>query len=365
MKQTIIHTTKNLAKVGAAGGVIFAIGFAFVTQDPKVEEVGPAKAQADIQDFIGAPASKSAKFTEAMVGLGLTPRTYDFNGNVMYFAVGTSHKGVKPMEMMDKIQEHLVDYGVNKKNHSDMVPMQQQARKINWDEASQSDEKMHAAFEPLAKAADPLLDDGDIVPVHVSEHYVEMVGVDTNRDLKDPAALAEDESNRKVRNLMGGYKYIDATWDGDRTEITAVWTAEDFSAERHEGEGLGQSPPDPDVPTCMGCVRDYRMQTIDKSDAFQANMFATNVDVEQTYQFYKRAMVDRGWYETGAQPMMDRLAEYMPELREVQHQGRILNLERDGQAMQLAIIPDAEAGTRVLTLHETSGAQLAHPEKVK
>lgn len=366
MKDRIIHSLVGLTKLGVAGGIIFGIGFTMVTQDPESSELGPAPAKADIQDFMGAPASKSAQFTEAMVAMGLKPRVYDFNGNVMYFAVGATERGVKPRQVLRKVQSHLVDFGINKADHSDMVPLQQSARAVNWDKATENESEMEKRFKPMVDKAS-LLINGEVVPTQVSDNYVEMVGYDKNRNPEDLTQLfAGDDSNRKVGNLMGGYKYIDAYYqpEDDTTQISAVWSAEDFSAERMNGEGNDQSPPDPAIPPCMGCKRDYRMQTIDRGDSYSGNMFSTNLDVNQTYDFYKSAMEQRGWHESGAQPVLDRMAKYMPELRAVNNDGRLLSLERDGQSMQLAIIPKDENNTQILTIHEGADAQAAHPEEL-
>lgn len=360
MKSTVFSAIKNLTKLGVAGGVIFGIGFALVAQDPTSTEVGPAPAKADISDFMGAPASRSAQFTEAMVAMGMAPRMYDFNGNVMFFAVGATEKGVRPRQALREIQAHLVDQGVNKSNHADMVPLRQAAGVIDWEAASKGKGGTDARFKPLVDKAGLLLD-GEVVPTEVTDDYVEMVGYEKNRSVDDLSKLFEgDESNKKVGNLMGGYRYIDAFYDEahDRTEISAVWSSEDFSSGRMDGTADDQSPPDPDVPACMGCERDYRMQTIDKGDAFSGNMYRTNVGVQQTYDFYRNSMAKRGWRESKSQLALNKLAQYMPELREIREKGRVLSLERDGESMQLTILKEEDMPrTHVFTTHESEGAQ--------
>jgi hypothetical protein len=364
----LIYTAKNALKLGVAGGVIFGIGFMFVTQDPNTTEVGPAPAKADIADFLGQSTTRSKEFTKAMVGLGLEPRVYDYNGNVMYFAVGSTK--LRPKEVMYEIQDHLVQQGINKANHADLKPGMQSAKEVNWRALSDLpgkeafDKTLETPqFKSIAAHGDVLLD-GEVVPTSVTENRIEMVGYEKNREGKDIGELLEgDQSNRKVANLMGGYRYIDATWVGDETEVSAVWSAEDFSADRMEGKGNDQSPPDPDVPVCMGCSRDFRMQTIDNGDAFSSNMYNTSLGVDATFEYYRTQMESRGWYEPGANGMLSRLAEYMPELQAINQRGRILHLERgDDEAMQITIMPD-ESGTTVMTSYEARDAQLAHPEK--
>jgi hypothetical protein len=370
MKHTMINAIRNTLKLGVAGGVIFGIGFAFVTQDPATTEVGPAPAKADIADFASTPLTKSAKFTEAMVGLGLKPRIYDYNGNTMFFAVGQSEK--RPKELMYDIQERLVAHGVNKENRTDLKPGMANAMELDWrglrdTPGAESMEKTLADphFKSIAAHGEVLID-GDVVPTLVTENRIEMVGYDKNREgsSEDMEALfAGDESSRKVANLMGGYKYIDAQWVGHGTEVSAVWSSEDFSADRMQGMGNDQSPPDPDVPVCMGCSRDFRMQTKDGGDEFSSNMYNTSLGVDATFNYYRSQMEQRGWYEPGAQGMLSRLAEYMPELQAINETGRVLHLERgDDEAMQITILPDG-SGSKVVATHEAADAQMAHPNK--
>jgi hypothetical protein len=251
-----------------------------------------------------------------------------------------------------------------------MKPSTELVQEINWGSLTslpgrEAFEKTIGTpqFKTISENGGALLD-GEVIPTAVSENRIEMVGYEKNREGKDVGELlAGDDSKRKVANLMGGYRYIDATWMGDETEVSAVWSAEDFSADRMEGKGNDQSPPDPDVPVCMGCSRDFRMQTIDNGDAFSSNMYNTSLGVDQTFEYYRAQMESRGWYEPGANGMLSRLANYMPELQAINQRGRILHLERgDDEAMQITIMPD-EAGTTVMTSHEARDAQLAHPEK--
>lgn len=367
MKNTVINVAKTTLKLGVAGGVIFGIGFAFMTQDPATTEVGPAPAKADIADFVGLKKTKSAQFTQAMVSMGLQPRIYDYNGNTMFFAVGSSE--LRPKDVMYQIQEHLVDEGINTKNHSDLKPVMASAKEVDWEGigdlgGKEALPKMVESphVKSMAAYGDTLLA-GEVVPSEVTEDHVKMIGYDKNREGDVTQLFENDKSDRKIANLMGGYKYIDAQWMGDETEVSAVWSADDFSADRMEGIGNDQSPPDPDMPVCMGCSRDFRMQTIDGKDEFSSNMFNTSLGIDETYNYYRARMEERGWYEPGTQGMLSRLAEVMPELQAVHSKGRILHLERGkDEAMQISIMPDG-TGTTVMATHEGADAQIAHPDK--
>lgn len=366
MKPQHVNTIKSFAKLAGAGAVVFGVGFAMIVQDPKVEEVGPPTVSADITDFASAPSSNSAKFTEAMAALGMRPRVYDYNGNVMYFAVGQSDQ--RPAQLVNTIQNQLVSYGVNQKNNTDARPISAAMNDPRLRTEDSSPENVEATLQPYAAMAEEILGSGDVYPTHISADRFEMVGYDSSARNVDEltAAFAEDHSDTKVRNLIGGYKYIDGFWDEktQQTEVTAVWSGDEFLAARMDGEGMGQSPPDPNIPSCMGCERNYRMQTIDKQDSFSTNMFVTNVNVDNTYDFYVDAMRARGWQAGTAQTFMDRIANHMPELREVQERGRVLSLERNGETMQIAVIPDPFEGARVISTHEAEGAQmLVHDDK--
>lgn len=365
MKNTRLNTLFSLGKLAGAGAVIAGIGFAFMTQDPTSTEVGPSKAEADIADFAAVSLTQSQEFTKAVVGMGMKPRAFDYNGNTLFFASGSYD--MKPMEFMEKSQDHFVKAGINKKDHGDTVPLREQARRINWDGTNGSLQREMAAWGQLVPTAEAMVE-GDVVPTDVTPDRIEMVGYKLNTDGKAllDAIDAEDKSGKSVRNLMGGYRYMDAHWEPGtgRSAVTAVWTGEDFAAERMEGQGA-QSPPDPNVPACVGCIRNHRVQSLDKNEPYQSNMYTTTaLNVSETYDFYRTAMTNRGWAEGGVQPTMNRLGEVMPEVAALNDRGRILTLERGNEALQVAIFP-GETGAQVVTLHETAGAQNELPDLLK
>ena len=267
---------------------------------------------------------------------------------------------------MYDIQEHLVDYGINKENHALKGSMAEASEKMDWQNLAALNDVSNPEFKPLIDQAEKLIQQGDVVPTRVSEERVEMVGYVSARDTEDITKLFDgDHSERKVANLMGGYRYIDAMWDGKSTEVSAVWSAEDFSADRMDGIGNDQSPADPAVPICMGCSRDFRVQTIDGKDPFASNMFTTGMAVDETYEYYRARMQERGWYEPGAQGFLSRMLPHLPDLQRVYDMGRVMSFERGNEAMQITVMPDEMGGTTVITTHEAQDAQIAHPEQVK
>lgn len=349
----ILH---SILKLGLAGGVIAAIALVIMTQDPTSAHVGPADATADITGLDFAPKTKSGKFTEAMVGLGMQPRVYDYNGNVMFFAVGQSKPGATPRDILRDVQQHLVDEGINEKNHADSTPLMATMRSVDWQRFKSDRDVENGPLAALNEKSEQLMLRGDVVPTIVTDDYVEMVGIDHDANL-DFSDLNTEMPQQRLSQMMGGYKFIDATWDEatQRTEVTAVWPADGFDGERMAGRGQ-QSPPDPEVPACIGCTRDHRMQTLDDGDKFSSNMFHTNLDVQSTYDYYRQVMTQRGWQESGAQPMLNRMEPHFPMLADLQQEGRLLNFVRDGETMQLTVLREDD-GTRVVSAHDAEGAQ--------
>lgn len=367
MNKIMTDTLVATAKLALAGGVVFGIGFAFVTLDPAAPEKGTAEAEADIADFTLIPTTETQKFTAAMANLGLRPRRYDYNGNVLYFSSGYSKES--PRELLHVVQEELVRTGVNEKNHAELKPTQQGLEDVRrffaLDNAKelQTDERADALWSQIVPSSEALLT-GDVVPTKVSDNHLRMIGFDMNKQFESPKDLVGSEEmkrKRPVQGLMGGYKYFEAHWeDTSRTSaITAVWSDEDFDPQRMEGPG--DSPPDPNVPPCIGCERDFRVQSLEPDEPFQANMFTTKSTVSETYEFYRSTMEQRGWRESGVQPRMQTLERFLPELREVNRLGRVLSLEKDGESLQLAILPDGVQRVNVLTNHEEGDAQTTEP----
>ena len=361
MNTTTFKALTSVAKLGLAGGVIFGIAGLILTQNPETATVGPRPAKADIGDFLSGHGSESAKFTEAMVALGLEPRVYDYNGNVMYFASGYA-PNKRPTEILRTVQEHLVEYGVNAENHSDVVPMQRAAKSVDWGTVETWDDEI----EQLGPASSAVLN-GDVVPTQVSENQIQMVGMEFDQNFDEATELYRDENGEirpaKIKHMMAGYKYVDAAWEPQmkRSTITAVWSGENFKAGRMDGTSDDQSAPDPAVPSCMGCDRDFRFQSLNTNEPFQSNMWTSNLQVQRTYDFYKGTMEARGWTETGAQPYLDRIGEIIPQVDQMG--GKLLNLEKGDESIQLAIVADPAGGTNVITLHQTDGAQLVQPKQ--
>lgn len=352
---------KHFAKLGLAGGTIAAIGFAMVALTPS-EDGLTADASADITDFTTTALGGDQKFASAIQAMGLKPRPFDFNGNTMYFASGSY--SMPPLEVMRETQALFVETGVNEKNHSDMLPIRQKAATINWDAIGHDVDRSFAGWETLMPATNATTS-GDVVPTQVSREYVEMVGMDLAGSADASMFERLHQTGGDPLSMIKGYRYMDihAEAGGKRSAVTAVWSDnEDFQAERFVGRG-DQSPPDPNVPACLGCTRDFRVQSLAKDEPFQSNMFlARHGNVASTYDYYRSSLTRDGWTETGVQPYLDRLGQELDEVAELNQRGRLLSFERGGESMQFAVI-EAEGAVQVLSLHEQDGAQNKLPTK--
>lgn len=351
---------KNFAKLGFAGATIAAIGFAFVTLTP-TEDGLTADASADISDFTALAVGGDRQFADAIRAMGLKPRPFDMNGNTMYFASGNYR--MAPLDVMRQTQALFVETGVNEKNHSDLIPVRQKSATINWDSIGDDVDKSVSAWETLMPAASATYS-GDVVPTQVSHDYVEMVGMDLLGSSDQEMWERVHAAGGDPMNMIKGYRFMDihAEKGGERSAVTAVWSDnEDFQAQRFVGRG-DQSPPDPNVPACLGCSRDFRVQSLAKDEPFQSNMFSVRGgNVQGTYEYYRDSLQQQGWKETGVQPYLNRLGQELDEVADLNDQGRVLNFERGDESMQFAVI-DAAGSVQVISMHEKTGAQNELPQ---
>lgn len=336
---------RNFFKVGATGAVIFAIGFATLVQNPE-QPTEVAEVTADISLFSG---NDGTEYTRAMASLGLEPRPYELNGNVMYFATGYADDKT-PEEVMNMVQKELVRYGINSKDYSDVTPMQAHLRAQKW-----TPDSGLKGFEGMGDISSAYLK-GEVVPVEKRSDYIAMAGVNPQKSYEKIIEDYQAHPHLGLNEQLGAYRFIDATSEPEfnRTMVTAVWSADDFSAAKLENKSFIKAPPDPNVPACMGCERDFRMKSLATNEPFSANKFTTQTDLDTTYNFYKRAMEARGWHESGFQAKLNRVAEVLPEARIA---GRTLNMEQGGRAMNIILVPDEQGKVTVYATEEGEGAQ--------
>ncbi len=349
-----------VGKLGLAGTIVCATGFAILTQDVSVDaepgEVKPAKA-----DIIDSAVADGSEFTRAMASLGFRPRAYNMNGNVMYFASGSADNQT-PYEVMNDVQNEMVFYGVNTKNWLAEEPLAMQLGQSG---------QFQQIFDP-AKGynADKLelvenggisqaMLSGELVPLRKDKDYVVTGGVTPGRDVeKVVGQFVKDGGKSPIRDYTGGYRFVDATGEPgeNSTMVTGVWTDENFDAKKMDNRAFKQEPADPNVPACIGCEREFRFESLQANEPFRNNKWtAKNASMDGTYDFYQTAMATRGWSESGVQAKLNRLGEYFPEVRQIP--GRTLNMTKGGQTMTITLIPSPGGGTEVFSSEQFGDTQ--------
>lgn len=337
---------KNITKLSLAGATICGIAFYFVTTAPTADApLAVNEVEADVAWF--DVASDGHEFTRAMAAAGLEPRPYDLNGNVIYFANGKVDK--TPAEVESALQKILVEHRVNSKSYAGAQTNESLAARGKLrteDDVAKLGEKLGGNELSEAMLA------GEVVPTSRTKDYVAMSGIDYGMSKDEMMAAIEAGDIKDLSDLEPqGYNFIEATYEPETgmTDLQAVWTAKEFDAKKMNNTAFKQQEPDPNVPSCMGCERQVRFQSLSKDEPMRANRWNTQTTVDQTFKFYATAMANRGWKESGAQMKLNRLHDAGVMLGV---DGKILNLEQDGKTMQIVMIPDGVGGTLVMS-HET------------
>lgn len=335
----------TLSKLTAAGATIAAIGWLVLLGSPEGEIAQPA--EATIFDFFGSPQDTTAQFGKVIADSGLQPRAYKFNGNQLFFAAGETE--LSPTEVLAHYQREFTARGVNKTNHTTSNPIDSSFLKGLIPGADH--EKTLADAGPVANA----MVSGDIVPLAVSSTHVSMGGM----ILSDAKDSKEERLNKIIEQekydyaqKFKGFRWIDAIFDPEvkRTQITAVWSDNNFDVAKMNNTAFVQEPADPEIPACIGCSRNFRVESLSPNEPYSSNQFQTKSSLDITHKFYESAMQQRGWTSTGAQPALDRLAQFIPEVAELNQEGRLLDLERDGSKISIVMVPLDDGSVHITTL---------------
>lgn len=165
-----LHTTLRL---GLTGATVVGIGWAFLTLnppsassiDPTQEDQAPIslvkESKADIFGMSFAAPNRTQKFMEALDRLGHEPpRSYDANGNNMFFSTAVTHK--MPEEVMRDYQREFVNQGLNTEmyTHSPFELL-----------GSEQDSVRERAFKMIDAAMK-----GEMIPQAVSRDHIAMGG---------------------------------------------------------------------------------------------------------------------------------------------------------------------------------------------
>ncbi len=335
----------NIAlKLSFAGASLFLIGSLFLVVNPEKKDEVIKNAHADIYTFTGIDEENN--FRRAIEAMGIRPRAYDFNGNLMYFGQGNIAGSRSAAETAYKVQDQLVLSGVNSKNY-----LGEAKNTSLYDPNASAEEKKNS--KELREA----IFEGELLPYKQGKHFYQMTSMVGLGSLDSFKEKMKGKTKEEILSLdpsenIKGYRYIDISQsEGSRTaEIVAVWTDENYDPKKMLNESDKQSPADPSIPACIGCKRVRRVQALDSSEPYNVNKWVTQATVSQTYDFYLQAMENRGWKESGKQQMLNKFAERIPSIP--LKGGRGLALEKNGKVINITILPNKNGGAGVFSIEK-------------
>lgn len=279
-----------------------------------------ASSHADISWFSGADRSNIAKFGDSLERLGHdAPQSFDLNGNTVHFSVNFSDR--EPIEIMRQYQDEFTNQGLNKR-----------------------------PFYSLQKSDDMTIASltGGIVPMSISKNNIVMGGMlnkanaKTSEDLKklyaaenDPHQIFKGHRHIQIdREPNARYSTVTATWSDDKFDYAKM-----LPGNQREGQNV-----DLDVPACPGCTRINSFTDLDPEATFKNSIYIGSRGVEETREFYKQALTNRGWQTTETAQLLDKTREL------VEFQGDDATMEqfaRDNEILTLTLYPNSRGGATV------------------
>lgn len=327
---SIKNSVINLLKMSGAGACIAAIFFGLTASslDGSVK-----KADADVLDLIPGNIFAGRNTTEVIAKSGMTPRAYEINGNKVLFAVGQSD--MQPRKVLDYYQEQFVTSGVNSQKWLDTPKggrMSEPQKKVE----SQKGLKQLRAMTI-----------GEVVPYFATDDYVSMGGPiprgkPFNELIEDWAA---DPPDSPVR-VFKGFRFIDAQRQGNGSRITSVWADEDFDFKAMKNPNESKLGPNLKVPACPGCRLAVRTRSLEPDEPLALEQYTTRQDSDTTYEFYRRAMLSRGWELTDTSVNMEYVAARVPDMP-FNTKGKFLAFAKNDEFVTIAVLRDQQAGTVV------------------
>lgn len=338
------YIMKTFTKLIIAGTAIIAIIFLFLVAHPAPEFIQPANA--DIYSFTGI--KEGQEFKNAMESLGIHARAYDFNGNTMFFGTSKIKNSRSARQTAILVQDQLVEKGVNETNY-----LRNEVTLKNADDIKTEDlVKIEKATSAMYK--------GELVPIRKDNNVYEMSA------LLGTGALSKFAENAKSRpsatsfaEFSKGYRYVEVRQSegSNSAEIIAIWSGENFDSRRMTNEkGAQESPPDPEIPACMGCQRIRRVQALDKSEPYNINKWTTSATVASTADFYQLAMKSRGWKMSNKQKKVNKLAYHLP--LNINLISKSLSFEKEGRTVEITMMPRKnQSGTDVMSIEKYANTQ--------
>lgn len=352
-------------KLGISGAVIFTIAAAFAV----ISDSGDiSEAKADLYDLHSADVYQHQDFQRVLEDSGLEPRPYDHNGNFVNFAVGDSE--LTPEELLEYYQHKFKRAGINSEI---------------YDEAMFSALVQHQEGdeEEILQTQEALLR-GEMVPLSISDEHVAMAGLlgsfnADSEDLKKQLQTQDlsrfdcpDELSDHLHGLskthspptvdspefeqdIDGFRFLEAHRErgSSHTTVTSTWSDGEFDGEKAtnpKATGVGSD----DIPACIGCERNNRLQSLSDDEPYTLNQFQTTSTPDEVTSFYEQALTERNWAPTEVREGLQELTPHIPELQQMP--GQMLTFERDQESISVFVSDNTDQRSRkrsVITLQES------------
>lgn len=295
----------DIFKVTAAVVFLFAVGAAIVAFSGDVQQ--PVKsAEADIAMLSFAKKSQDQRFVDGLMRLGFEePRSYDWNGNKVFFTHTYSKK--TPIEVMRLVQDEMAYQGINKKAHGTPKSISDSLKLYQAGQGKEAAELLQGRMGQL----DDLFS-GGLVPDTIHPNYVKMIGATSKGNAKTAFEFAEEhvKSGKTIEELIGSMRIIEAERQEHEKEtlVTAVWSDRDLDMMRFKGDvpTEGQAV-ETEIPTCAGCKNLMRFAGEGKEQGYKSNVFISQGAPMDAVRFYDRTLANRGWQRMESSKLIDEL----------------------------------------------------------
>lgn len=200
---------KNLTRVALTVGIVVAIGAAILLLHPGQEDgVEVSSSHADVLWSLPFQKSNTQRFASALEDLGHEPpRSYDLNGNEVFFSTRTTHK--TPEHLLQEYQHKFVEKGVNSRE---------------WVQTTDALSRMKGSSSAIRKRFSERSEaaiDGEIVPHKVMDRYMSMTGMLFDSAAEDEpsdegVAMVLERSESAAEQIARAYK--ECGGDPDKVE---------------------------------------------------------------------------------------------------------------------------------------------------
>jgi hypothetical protein len=309
---------KLLLCASATAGIAWAI----VTLDPDTGQV--AEAEADVWNLGLFERSNTQKFATSLKRLGHEPpRSYDLNGNKVFFSVRSTDK--RPMELVEEYQRVFTEERLNTEPHG-------------------YERRPTRRFRQLLG--------GQVVPLSVTRSSVVMGGFTTPdspssaeewESMEDRYVQAYENGEIDSHDVFTGYRHIQADWNPTKrkTFVTASWSDEEFDMRRLSGAKTDRVPEEKIVPKCQACTRLIRWETEENDVPYTLNVYLAELDAANSAAFYQRRLAEDGWKLTGRSGQRDEAGKV-----------RMMEFTRGGsEKLQMTIRPVDATHSRITAVH--------------